>query len=81
LVHLCWTNAIPSEGGKSQPVTIIIKRQQPEYKDSIGYGEAKVNKDSSKRYRLSMDTLHLAIFNKNTIDVNKLESALAFQIH
>ncbi|KAG0181244.1 hypothetical protein DFQ29_008947 [Apophysomyces sp. BC1021] len=30
---------------------------------------------------LCMDTLWLAVFNKNTIDVNKLDAALAFQIH
>ncbi|KAG1075224.1 hypothetical protein G6F41_001071 [Rhizopus arrhizus] len=28
-----------------------------------------------------MDTLRLAIFNKNAIDVNKLDGSLAFQIH
>ncbi|SAM00144.1 hypothetical protein [Absidia glauca] len=28
-----------------------------------------------------MDTLRLSIFDKNTIDVNKLDAALAFQIH
>ncbi|CEP09818.1 hypothetical protein [Parasitella parasitica] len=81
LVHLRWTNATPSEGGKSRPDSVISKRQQLVYKGSIGYGEAKVNQGSSSRYFLCMDTLRLAIFSKNAIDVNKLEGALAFQIH
>ncbi|KAG1018445.1 hypothetical protein G6F26_010948 [Rhizopus arrhizus] len=81
LVHLRWTNATPSEGGKLRPDAVISKRQQLEYEGNIGYGGAKVNQGSSSRYLLCMDTLRLAIFNKNAIDVNKLEGALAFQIH
>ncbi|KAI8085602.1 hypothetical protein BDF21DRAFT_486727, partial [Thamnidium elegans] len=77
LVHLRWTNATPNEGGKLRPDAANSKRQQLEYEGSI----AKVNQGSSSRYLLCMDTLRLAIFNKNTIDVNKLESVLAFQIH
>lgn len=80
-MHLRWTNATPSEGGKLRPDAVISKRQQLEYEGSIGYGEAKVNQGSSSRYFLCMDTLRLAIFSKNAIDVNKLEGALAFQIH
>ncbi|CAO3640917.1 unnamed protein product [Cunninghamella blakesleeana] len=80
LVHLRWKNTIPIEGGKSQPDAIISKKQQLEYEGSIGYGEVKVNQGSS-RYSLCMDTLRLAIFSKNAIDINKLDGALAFQIH
>lgn len=74
-------NATPSEGGKLRPDAVISKRQQLEYEGSIGYGEAKVNQGNSSRYFLCMDTLRLAIFSKNAIDMNKLEGALAFQIH
>ncbi|CAO3609516.1 unnamed protein product [Mucor hiemalis] len=81
LVHLRWTNATPSEGGKLRPDAVISKRQQLEYEGSVGYGEAKVFQGSSIRYSLCMDTLRLATFSKNAIDVNKLEGALAFQIH
>ncbi|KAG1335627.1 hypothetical protein G6F62_006576 [Rhizopus arrhizus] len=81
LVHLRWINATPSEGGKLRPDAVISKRQQLGYEGSIGYGEAKVNQGSSSRCLLCMDTLRLAIFNKNAIDVNKLEGVLAFQIH
>ncbi|KAI8973346.1 hypothetical protein BDF20DRAFT_1002337 [Mycotypha africana] len=81
LVHLRWTNATPSEGGKLRPDAVISKRQQLEYEGSVGYGEAKVIQGSSSRYSLCMDTLRLAIFSKNAIDVNKLEGALAFQIY
>ncbi|CAO3697691.1 unnamed protein product [Rhizopus stolonifer] len=81
LVHLRWTNATPNEGGKLRPDAVICKRQQLEYEGSIGHGEVKVNQGKSSRYLLCMDTLRLAIFNKNAIDVNKLDGALAFQIH
>ncbi|KAI9484544.1 hypothetical protein BDB00DRAFT_885236 [Zychaea mexicana] len=74
LVHLRWTNSIPIEGGKLRPDAIIAKKQQLEYDHSIGHG-------NTSKYLLCMDTLRLAIFNKNAIDVNKLDGSLAFQIH
>ncbi|KAG1607577.1 hypothetical protein G6F46_012196 [Rhizopus delemar] len=80
LVHLCWANVIPTEGGKSRPDAIIAKKQQLEYEGSIGHGEVKVNQGNASKYLLCMDTFHLAVFNKNAIDVNKLNGLLAFQI-
>lgn len=81
LVHLRWANVIPTEGGKSRPDEIIAKKQQLEYEGSIGHGEVKVNQGNASKYLLCMDTLRLAVFNKNAIDVNKLNGSLAFQIH
>jgi hypothetical protein len=81
LVHLRWTNSIPIEGGKLRPDAIIAKKQQLEYDHSVGHGEVKVNRGNTSKYLLCMDTLRLAIFNKNAIDVNKLDGSLAFQIH
>ncbi|KAG0162223.1 hypothetical protein DFQ28_001685, partial [Apophysomyces sp. BC1034] len=81
LVHLRWTNSIPIEGGKLRPDAIIAKKQQLEYDGSVGHGEVKVNQGNTSKYLLCMDTLRLAIFNKNAIDVNKLDGSLAFQIH
>lgn len=78
LVHLRWTNAIPDEGGKDRPDAIISKREQLEYEGSVGHGEAKIDQGSSSRHSLCMDTMRLAVFNKNAIDVNQLEGALAF---
>ncbi|KAG0831728.1 hypothetical protein G6F29_007255 [Rhizopus arrhizus] len=81
LVHLRWTNSIPIEGGKLRPDAIIAKKQQLEYDGSVGHDEVKVNQGNTSKYLLCMDTLRLAIFNKNAIDVNKLDGSLAFQIH
>ncbi|ORX58099.1 hypothetical protein DM01DRAFT_1372184 [Hesseltinella vesiculosa] len=48
---------------------------------SIGFGEAKVCQRSGARHSLCIDTLPLITFCKNAIDVNKLDGAIAFQIH
>lgn len=47
--------------------------------DQNGY-EAKIQQGSCSKL-LCPDTLPLAIFTKNAIDVHKLDGALAFQIH
>ncbi|RCH93605.1 hypothetical protein CU098_006825, partial [Rhizopus stolonifer] len=47
---------------------------------SVGYGEAKTRQGCCSKV-LCLDTLRLAIFTKNAIDVSKLDGALAFQIH
>ncbi|KAI7858120.1 hypothetical protein BDC45DRAFT_434273 [Circinella umbellata] len=80
LVLLRWTNTTPNKSGELRPNTVICKRQQLEYEGSIGYEEAEVNQGNSNRYLLCMDTVRLAIFNKNAIVVNKLDGALALQI-
>ncbi|ORE07011.1 hypothetical protein BCV72DRAFT_206410, partial [Rhizopus microsporus var. microsporus] len=47
---------------------------------SVGYGVAKIQQGCCSK-SLCLDTLRLAIFTKNAIDVNKLDGVLAFQIH
>lgn len=79
-VHLRWTNAIPAENGKSRPDAVISEKPQLVFGSSRGYGEAKVLQGSCSKL-LCLDTLRLATFTKNSIDVNKLDAALAFQIH
>lgn len=81
LVHLRWTNKMTPEGSKSRPDAIISEMKQLEYSGSLGLGEVKVNQGSASKFLLCQDLLRLAIFSKNTINVNKLEAAIAFQIH
>ncbi|SAM00143.1 hypothetical protein [Absidia glauca] len=81
LIHLRWTNTIPTEKGKSRPDAVISQKPQLEFEGSVGHGEAKRQQGNGNKESLCMDTLRLSIFNKNTIDVNKLDAALAFQIH
>ncbi|KAG1168326.1 hypothetical protein G6F70_002080 [Rhizopus microsporus] len=80
LIHLRWTNAIPMEKGKNRPDAVISEKQQMSFGNSVGYGEAKTQQGSCSK-SLCLDTLRLAIFTKNAIDINKLDGALAFQIH
>ena len=81
LVHLRWTNSLPNENGKSQPDAVISVMPHLEFTNSIGFGEAKVNKQSGARYRLCVDTLRLITFCKNATDVNKLDGTIAFQFN
>ncbi|KAG1450887.1 hypothetical protein G6F46_011695 [Rhizopus delemar] len=80
LIHLRWTNAIPMEKGKNRPDAVISEKRQMSFGNSVGYGEAKTLQGSCSK-SLCLDTLRLAIFTKNAIDINKLDGALAFQIH
>lgn len=80
LIHLRWTNAIPTEKGKARPDAVISEKQQLSFGSSIGFGEAKTQQGSCSKL-LCLDTLRLAIFTKNAIDINKLDGALVFQIH
>ncbi|RCH83992.1 hypothetical protein CU097_001810 [Rhizopus azygosporus] len=81
LVHLRWTNSVPIEKGKARPDAVISEKPYLEFTTSIGFGEAKVKQRSGTRYSLCIDTLRLITFCKNAIDVNKLDGAMAFQIH
>ncbi|KAI8976807.1 hypothetical protein BDB01DRAFT_727373 [Pilobolus umbonatus] len=80
LIHLRWTNTIPLEKGKSRPDAVISEKRQLTFGSNVGYGEAK-REQGFCRKSLCLDTLRLAIFTKNAIDINKLDGALAFQIH
>ncbi|KAI8884141.1 hypothetical protein K501DRAFT_271947 [Backusella circina FSU 941] len=80
LIHLRWTDAIPNENGNSRPDSVIIEKKQLAFGSSLGFGEAKIQQGSCSKF-LCLDTLRLAIFTKNAIDVHKLDGALAFQIH
>ncbi|KAI8642928.1 hypothetical protein BD408DRAFT_365863 [Parasitella parasitica] len=77
LIHLRWTNSTPMEKGKSRPDAVISEKQQMSFGNSVGYGEAKSQQGSCSK-SLCLDTLRLAIFTKNAIDINKLDGALAF---
>ncbi|KAI9023581.1 hypothetical protein CLU79DRAFT_827433 [Phycomyces nitens] len=76
LVHLGWTNSVPIEKGKIRPDAVVSEK--PYF---IGFGEAKVKQRSGARYTLCISILRLITFCKNAIDVNKLDGAIAFQIH
>ncbi|KAI8968899.1 hypothetical protein BDF20DRAFT_996011 [Mycotypha africana] len=72
--------AIPMEKGKNRPDAVISEKRQMSFGNSVGYGEAKTLQGSCSK-SLCLDTLRLAIFTKNAIDINKLDGALTFQIH
>lgn len=57
---------------------MIIKQDT---RDSRGFGEAKVAQPTCDKYMLCLDLTRLATFAKDTIDENKLNASLSFQIH
>lgn len=81
LVHLRSTNSLPNEKRETRPDAAISEKPHLEFTSSIGFGEAKVKQRFSARYSLCIDNLRLITFCKNTIDDNKLDGAIAFQIH
>ena len=66
--------------GKNRPNALISEKRRMSFGNSVGYGEAKTLQGYCSK-SLRLDTLRLAIFTKNAIDINKFDGALAFQIH
>ncbi|KAI9254089.1 hypothetical protein BY458DRAFT_521456 [Sporodiniella umbellata] len=48
---------------------------------SLGFGEVKLARPTTDNHALCLDLLRLGAFCKDTIDMNKLQAALAFQIN
>ncbi|ORZ01669.1 hypothetical protein BCR43DRAFT_413225, partial [Syncephalastrum racemosum] len=80
LIHLRWTNTIPAEKEKTQPDPVICEKPQMDFQGRVSFSEVRVYQRCG-RHSLCMDTLRLAIFAKNAMDVNKLEGTLVSQIH
>ncbi|CAO3599767.1 unnamed protein product [Absidia cylindrospora] len=61
----------------------ITQMMQMNYGPTLGFGEGKVAQNSCDKFMLCHDLLRLAIFFfwKGTIDDNKLDGAVAFQVH
>jgi hypothetical protein len=79
-MYLRWTDAIPSENGKSRPDAVSSEKTQLSFGNSFKFGQARIQQGSKSKL-LCLDTLHLATFTKNAIDINNLDRALGFQIH
>ncbi|KAG0747806.1 hypothetical protein G6F16_011521 [Rhizopus arrhizus] len=65
----------------ADPEKSVHKVTQLEFNSALGFGEAKKVEKDCNTYGLCRDLLLLAIFTKNTIDINKLNASLSFQIH
>ncbi|SAL96970.1 hypothetical protein [Absidia glauca] len=80
-VLLRWSNVISAESGDMRPDATISKIHQRSFGASLGYGEVKVARQRTDHHALCHDLLRLGIMTKDTLDQNKLEGALSFQIH
>ncbi|KAI9357484.1 hypothetical protein BD770DRAFT_410800 [Pilaira anomala] len=80
-VLLRWSNLTCDESADKRPDAIISKIQQREFGQSLGFGEVKLARPTTDNHALCLDLLRLGVFCKDTIDINKLQAALAFQIN
>jgi hypothetical protein len=67
------------ETPRQRPDAVISKINQLSFGSSLGFGEAKIQRIS--KYELCHDLLRLALFSKESIDVNYLDGCMLFQIH
>lgn len=80
-VLLRWANVTCDATGDRRPDATIIKLTQMSFGPSLGFGEAKAAQSTCDKYILCHDLTHLATFAKDTIDENKSNASLSFQIH
>lgn len=79
-VLLRWSNITAYEAREMRPDATISRLCQHDFGPSLGFGEVKLERASTGKHALYHDLLRLAIFAKDTVDVNKLQVALTFQI-
>ncbi|KAG0741368.1 hypothetical protein G6F57_001029 [Rhizopus arrhizus] len=80
-VLLRWSNVTCDETGEMRPDATISKLCQRDFGPSLGFGEVKLARPSTDNHALCHDLLRLAIFAKDTVDINKLQAAMTFQIN
>ncbi|KAI8878081.1 hypothetical protein K501DRAFT_259306 [Backusella circina FSU 941] len=80
-ILLRWSNVTCDESADKRPDATISKIQQRDFGQSLGFGEVKLARPTTDNHALCLDLLRLGAFCKNTIDMNKLQAALAFQIN
>ncbi|CEI97291.1 hypothetical protein RMCBS344292_11427 [Rhizopus microsporus] len=80
-VLLRWANVTCDATGDKRPDATISKLTQVSFGPSLGFGEAKVAQSTCDKYMLCLNLTRLATFAKDTIDENKLNASLSFQIH
>ncbi len=72
---------ISAESGEMRPDATVSKIYQRDFGLSLGFGEVKIARTTTDNPSLCHDLLRLVTLTKDTIDNNKLQTALTFQIH
>ncbi|KAG0778101.1 hypothetical protein G6F22_011435 [Rhizopus arrhizus] len=80
-VLLRWSNVTSDESGDTRPDATISKIHQRDFGPSLGLGEVKIARPITDNHSLCHDLLRLATLAKDTINSNKLQVVLTFQIH
>ncbi|KAI9353944.1 hypothetical protein BD770DRAFT_445279 [Pilaira anomala] len=75
---LRWSNK-KSEENDLRPDATITKLRQMKYQHNLGHGEVKV--DDSCNHVLALDLLRIGLLTKDSLDFNKLENCLGFQVN
>ncbi|KAG1170535.1 hypothetical protein G6F70_008132 [Rhizopus microsporus] len=74
-------NITADETREIRPDATISRLCQPDFGPSLEFGEVKLARASTDKHALCHDLLRLAVFAKDTVDVNKLKAALTLQIN
>ncbi|ORZ11534.1 hypothetical protein BCR42DRAFT_332573, partial [Absidia repens] len=80
-VILRWANVECDGTMNKRPDATISTVRQLEFDKSLGFGEAKPSGSTCNKFALCHDLLRLAVFCKDTLDINQLKASLSFQIH
>ena len=80
-ILLRWSNVTCDESADKRPDATISNIQQRDFGQSLGFGEVKLARPTTDNHALCHDLLRLGTFCKDTIDMNKLQAALGFQIN
>ncbi|KAI7872593.1 hypothetical protein BDF14DRAFT_1877797 [Spinellus fusiger] len=78
---LRWSNKKQEKNNDFRPDATITKIHQLKHGFNLGHGEVKAKSGVCDYHALCHDLLRLGVFSKDSLDYNKLEYALAFQIH
>ncbi|KAI9271931.1 hypothetical protein BDA99DRAFT_534403 [Phascolomyces articulosus] len=74
-------NCYCDESVDKRPDATISKIQERDCGQSLGFGEVKLARLTTDNHALCHDLLRLGTFCKVTMDMNKLQAALAFHIN
>ncbi|KAI8988509.1 hypothetical protein BDF20DRAFT_833353 [Mycotypha africana] len=80
-VLLRWANVTCDATGDKRPDATISKLRKCLLDQALDLARQKVAQPTCDKYMLCLDLTRLATFAKDTIDENKLNASLSFQIH
>lgn len=85
-IYLCWINETTLEAQKHEDLSMnhpdlcLSSLHGVKWKATHGYGEAKSASQGNNNFLICQDLLRIAIFCKNALDAQNMESVLGIQV-